>query len=407
MCSVGDDFDNNDEESQNHMPQLVKLSSDLKCNKCRETTPVVLLRGKDAYCKNCFLIGCNHKFKALLGKSKLIRPNDKVMISYEIGHPSSALLHLIRSGLDLNTPKKLRFTPVFVYLEDQYHLTVNERQTAINKIIKETNSYNFDINIVSFCDWVLTKEINLFQNTTFNIGDNDGDRLISYIKEKTPKTNKNEIFNILRRNALCHIAKKLDCKFIFTPEISIDIASNLLKNIALGKGAHVSVDTGFCDDRDDSISILRPLRMFDMKELAFYNVLHSLDPVTVRQPIVNNYSSVQELMKKFVTDLQEGYPATINTIIKIGDKLVIDKTTLRKCKLCEAVIPEPTGDLNSEESTKFSKLVSNRLPDHNLTAQTRYAEAYEEFSAKQDVPSDYCYSCSKISEYILSDDDVE
>lgn len=85
---------------------------------------MVLLRGKDAYCKNCFLIGCNHKFKALLGKSKLIRPNDNVMISYEIGHPSTALLHLIRTGLDLDTPKKLRFTPIFVYLEGTFFLNM-------------------------------------------------------------------------------------------------------------------------------------------------------------------------------------------------------------------------------------------------------------------------------------------
>lgn len=93
--------------------------TDTKCNKCREETPILLLRHKDAYCKNCFLTGANHKFKALLGKSKLIRPNDRVLVSYEVGHPSTALLHMLRNGLDLNTQKKLRFEPVFIFIEGE------------------------------------------------------------------------------------------------------------------------------------------------------------------------------------------------------------------------------------------------------------------------------------------------
>lgn len=49
-----------------------------------------------------------------------------------------------------------------------------------------------------FYDWVLTRNINLSKNAPFSIEDSDGDKLLSYIKEKTPKTNKNEIFKTLR-----------------------------------------------------------------------------------------------------------------------------------------------------------------------------------------------------------------
>lgn len=42
---------------------------------------------------------------------------------------------------------------------------------------------------------------------------------------------------------LLKVAKKLNCKFIFTPELSVDIASHLLTNIALGRGSQVPEDT--------------------------------------------------------------------------------------------------------------------------------------------------------------------
>lgn len=58
-----------------------------------------------------------HKFKAQLGKSKLIRPNDKVLVLHKLGHASTALLHFLRMGLDLNTPKKIRFEPVIIFVD--------------------------------------------------------------------------------------------------------------------------------------------------------------------------------------------------------------------------------------------------------------------------------------------------
>lgn len=77
----------------------------------------MVLRKKDAYCKECFLIGTTHKFKAQLGKSKLIRPLDRVLVYHKVGHAGTALLHLLRAGLDLNTPKKIRFEPIIIFVD--------------------------------------------------------------------------------------------------------------------------------------------------------------------------------------------------------------------------------------------------------------------------------------------------
>ncbi|KAL1498303.1 hypothetical protein ABEB36_009121 [Hypothenemus hampei] len=402
MCSLDDNFENKEVK---HFPKVEKINlRDLKCNKCRENIPVVLLRHKDAYCKECFLAGATHKFKALLGKTKLIRPHDRVLISYEVGHPSTALLHFLRSGLDLNTPKQLRFEPVIVFLEDQWHLTVEERIEIVEKVKKEISWFKFQVNLVSFADSVCNNNIVISQ-MNLELHENNKENINSILKKHINRTNKKEVLNILRRNILISIAKKLNCRYIITPELSVDIATNLLTNICLGKGSQVPDDTGFCDHRDKDVKILRPLRTFDMKEVAFYNIFNNLTPVTVRQPDVHQYSSIQTLVNHFITDLQDNYPATVTTIVKTGDKLASGDHIVRdKCKLCQGIILEKTDELNSEESTKFSRLLSNELIDHALSREDRYLKIKYKFDSCTDRNQRYCFSCSKISEFILLND---
>ncbi|XP_066154900.1 cytoplasmic tRNA 2-thiolation protein 2-A [Euwallacea fornicatus] len=402
MCSVGDDFETETKESENFMLKRGRAQFE-KCHKCRDQKPVILLRHEDAYCKKCFLMGSNHKFKALLGKSRLIRPNDRVLVSYEIGQPSCALLHFLRNGLDLDTPKKLRFEPVIIFLEDKYHLTVKERQDMIDKVIKEILTMKFKPHLVSFACSLMNEEMVISDNNLI-ISEKDHEIVEKIFVKQINKSNKHEALNIFRRNVLMAVAKKLQCKFIFTPELSVEIASNLLTNISLGRGSQVPDDTGFCDSRNKDIKILRPLRAFDMKELAYYNVLNRLTPVSIKQLVVNSHSSIQELMKQFITGLQRDYPATVATVVRTGDKLALDKSKVfGKCKLCQGVVLRKTEELTSEESTSFSKIVSNELPNHKISSEERYVKIKEKFDNNygNEKVDEYCFSCSKIYDCLL------
>ncbi|XP_066260815.1 cytoplasmic tRNA 2-thiolation protein 2-A-like [Euwallacea similis] len=397
MCSVGDDFETESKESPKFMLKRGPVQFD-KCNKCKDQKPVILLRYEDAYCKDCFLMGSNHKFKALLGKSKLIRPNDRVLISYEVGQPSSALLHLLRNGLDLDSPKRLRIEPVIVFLEDQYHLTVKERQDMIDKVVNDILTMKFKPHLISFACSLLNEEM-VISDRNLTISEDDWETVDKIFAKQITNSNKHEALNIFRRDVLIAVAKKLQCKFIFTPELSVEIASSLLTNMSLGRGSQVPDDTGFCDSRDKDVKILRPLRTFDMKEIAFYNILHGLAPVSIKQPVVNPYSSIQTLMKQFITGLQRDYPATVATVVRTGDKLALDKTKVSgKCKLCQGVVLRKTEELTSEESISFSKIVSNELPDHKISSEERYVKVKEKFDNNYgDEKSDeYCFSCSKL-----------
>ena len=46
--------------------------------------------------RDCFMVYVDHKFRASIGKSHLIRDHEKVLLAFSGGHSSSALLHLVQ-----------------------------------------------------------------------------------------------------------------------------------------------------------------------------------------------------------------------------------------------------------------------------------------------------------------------
>lgn len=92
------------------------------CVKCKLETPIVVLHNKYPYCKECFLQNTVHKFKAVLGKNRVVHPNENVLIYHKLGHATTALLHMLRSGLNLDTPKRIKFNPIVICIERMFTL---------------------------------------------------------------------------------------------------------------------------------------------------------------------------------------------------------------------------------------------------------------------------------------------
>lgn len=400
MCSVGDD--NLEEKTSKYMEPVPKFKlDDNKCNKCRASTPSIVLRGKDAYCQACFLAGTTHKFKAFLGKHRFVYPNDKVLVYHTEGHPSTSLLHFLRSGLDLSTPKKLRFEPVVIYIEDKIDLSSEERSDAAEFIRKQVEEYKFPLHYISLCDCVKKNnkvaECLVDDISKLSIGDNDKENLNQVLNSKGNATNKRDILKIYKKTILIEAAKHLGCKVVFTPELGIDIASQLLTNVSLGRGIHLALDVGICDNRDEDVKIVRPLRHFEIKELAMYNHFNRLEVVAKKEKLENIYSSVQSLMKNFVGGLQNNFPATITTIVRTGDKLAMEKSLEDnpRCVLCRGPQENRNEELTSAESTSFSHWVSTRSPQYSMTPVERYEKSLESFSVAGDSP--YCFACERLS----------
>lgn len=87
------------------------------CNKCKTKKPKILLQHKHGYCKECFLAATTHKFRSYLGSLKLSHTNENVVVVHIAGHSSTALLHLLRTGLDESQHKKLKIHPVILCID--------------------------------------------------------------------------------------------------------------------------------------------------------------------------------------------------------------------------------------------------------------------------------------------------
>merc|ERR1712023_280006 len=89
-------------ETEQLMKQKQKLNTinnNLTCMKCKVNKPVLVIRVNDPLCEQCFLTYVTHKFRSTLGKSKLVQPNDGVLLAISGGHSSMALLHLVKEAL--------------------------------------------------------------------------------------------------------------------------------------------------------------------------------------------------------------------------------------------------------------------------------------------------------------------
>ncbi|EFB15522.1 hypothetical protein PANDA_001215, partial [Ailuropoda melanoleuca] len=68
-------------------------------------------------CRDCFRAFYIHKFRAVLGKNRLIFPGEKVLLAWSGGPSSSSMVWQVLEGLGRDSAKRLRFVPGVVYVD--------------------------------------------------------------------------------------------------------------------------------------------------------------------------------------------------------------------------------------------------------------------------------------------------
>lgn len=420
MCS------NNDECGGGEvMEQKINIAlTGSRCKKCTDDqVPAdVLLRGKDTYCRSCLVKSVSHKFRAALGKSKMVKPGDKILVGFSGSQACTALLHLVKEGLAEASHKRFLFEPYVVYIDEGAALgmSLEHRKQTIEEIRNILNNYNFPSYVSVLRTFTLPVSTDSYiyysiNNLEVNV---PNDCTVQEAFSKIDLSSKEDLLQKLRQNILVSMADTLGCSKIFTAETSGDLAIRLLSNISLGRGSQLFFDVGFCDTRDSQIRILRPMKDITKKEIAMYSVFSKLQSVHVPsfRTCVDEHASIQKLTEKFVTELQNDFPATTSTVFRTGEKLSSycnDMKDLEKCLLCKA--PMDTFEIASSslQATNFSRLVSKSLPENlvpegNFVKDTDICEAetqnYNHTSSAQQTngisSQEYkkllCYGCQII-----------
>uniref|UniRef100_A0A6M2DQS2 Cytoplasmic tRNA 2-thiolation protein 2 n=1 Tax=Xenopsylla cheopis TaxID=163159 RepID=A0A6M2DQS2_XENCH len=392
MCDGGD------KEMCSAIPSI--SSKNEKCKKCRISPPVVTLRGNDVYCKECFLQNTTHKFRASLGKSKLIRPDDKVLIAFSGGTSSSALLHLVQVGLFQDKHKKLRFDPFVLYVDETPHI---KPYVALKEVTERLESTKIPYHVVKL-NKSLASDINLNNKHSLTMDDNNLEQnLTSILSKFESDTSRLDFIEKTRYNLYASVALTLSCKYIFLGDTCTTIAARILSNVALGRGAHLPFDAAFADTRFDCVKILRPIKDFVNSEVLYYNLFNDIVPIKRNNKANVSVNSIQNLTEKFVNELQENYPATVYSIVNTGSKLSPHEKLLTQslCVICNAALDTNVDATSALHATKLSKFMSTVGPsnysDHSIKVN--------ELQRGRDFGKNVCYGCQLLVKD-LSDDDI-
>ena len=103
MCSIneieqtGDNIKSKKGAKRRDKKNSKHFADEGSCMKCPEKA-VVLVRNNDPFCRTCFLEYVVHKFRATIGKARVIHQGQRVLLAVSGGSASSAMLDLVIKG---------------------------------------------------------------------------------------------------------------------------------------------------------------------------------------------------------------------------------------------------------------------------------------------------------------------
>ncbi|CAO2609625.1 Cytoplasmic tRNA 2-thiolation protein 2, partial [Lemmus lemmus] len=391
-------------------------SREQKCVKCAEGLPVVVIRAGDAFCRDCFKAFYVHKFRAMLGKNRLIFPGEKVLLAWSGGPSSSSMVWQVLEGLSQDSAKRLRFVPGVIYVDEGaacgQSLQDRVKTLAEVKLILQKTGFPWHVvaleEVFSLPPSVLgcasqepagTEEayktaVDSFLQQQHALGSHGEDqsrtshsqeplgmagfptaaqtealsKLFSSIKTLTAKE---ELLQTLRTHLIVHVARTHGYCKVMTGESCTRLAIKLMTNLALGRGAFLAWDTGFSDERHGDVVLVRPMRDYTLKEVAFYNHLFGIPSVFT--PAIDTKApekaSIHRLMEAFILRLQTLFPSTVSTVYRTSEKLVkapregcASGPSSPSCLLCMCALDIDTADSATAFGAQSSSHLSQMLP---------------------------------------------
>lgn len=112
-------------------------------------------------------------------------------------------------------------------------------------------------------------------------------------------------------------------KYVFTGSTATQLANDLMVEVILGRGSTIRSTVGVCDNRHE-IPVMRPLRDFSKKEIAYYLNARKIEPIMQPNMLtaVDQKSSIQAATESFLNKLYVNYPSTYSTLLKTGNKML-------------------------------------------------------------------------------------
>lgn len=383
MCSIGEEDFGDDGAAHTMLvdpkqPASIIISQEI-CKKCNEHNVAVKLDLKDAQCESCFYQYVRHKMRASMGSTKIIERGAKVLLVFDETIESCVLFDMVRHAVSMEQFKRLNLQPNAIYVDNSciYALSSDQRHQKLNEMLNIMQTFDFDVYYTSIASEMPAKQFDsMYVADEYFTIEKEFMEKLQAIGNQTAKV---DYLNIRNLNTYRRIATQIDSKYVFLPTISHQVATNLLVNVALGRGKSASNDVSFCDNRTNCIAkIIRPMRNITSLEIETYCRLDKTLNQFIQNSIYFNHSnanttnSIQSLTKQFIENLQENFASTVSTVFRTGDKISAASTVNNPnndkpngtCKFCHS-------DLDYEHSNtlfaiEYSRCVSACADQHEV-----------------------------------------
>ncbi|XP_070772191.1 cytoplasmic tRNA 2-thiolation protein 2 [Enoplosus armatus] len=324
------------------------------------------------------------------------------------------MLSQVQEGLSQNAHKKLRFLPGIVYIDEGGAVgqCVEERRRTVAEVQAVLKATGFPFHIVPL-EQVLDlpssavvaapspseRPASAYKAAVDHYIQADGSscltpqgqeetlrpdvqesrtqllqQLIGSVKTLTARE---DLLNTLRQHLLVHTARTEGYSKLMLGDNCTRLAVKLLTSISLGRGAQLAQDTGFADSRYGDIILVRPMRDYSAKEIAYYNRMFNVPSVFIPSldTKTTDKASIQRLTESFVTKLQADFPSTVSTIYRTSEKLQTackSSTTADhcdRCLLCMCALDTAVENASAFKATLISEQLSQTKSPGAVSAE--------------------------------------
>lgn len=311
------------------------------CRRCG-SEPHILFDSVHLECKTCFLESCAKKIRSTIGKTQLLKNNDKVVLAYSGGPSSLALLELLKDSIEKNTSRReQKLKPSILHIETRTDLPLEARAEKLYSLLIQARisfpdwplfwmSIDDDSIISSFHDSddvkSLAKQIRLSGKTSNDI---DTDSILASTLDKQLSTDSEKdhferMFPLQRK--LVEIGSRIIGSdqmnaYVFIGDNATRISNNVMKSVIFGQGDKMNTLAEVSYKFSDlGASIMRPLRDFSARELAFYLRLKGIEqPVQFESTLP--YSRIADKTESYLAALDVLHSSTYSTLTGVATRM--------------------------------------------------------------------------------------
>ncbi|MGQ9469560.1 MAG: TIGR00269 family protein [Nitrososphaerales archaeon] len=282
----------------------------MRCIKCGNRAIYHRAYSGEKLCNSCFCSSIVEKVKRTIAKYDLLKHGDAIGVAVSGGKDSLTLLKILN---ELCMP----------HASEIFAITIDE---GISGYREEA---------VEICK-NLTEELNI-PHYVFSFKELYGFSLDNAIKLRKSKVSACSICGILRRRALDIAAKELKVNVMATAHNLDDIIQTFIINLLNGDMDRIGWLNPTIKSRSEFfVRRVKPLMEIYEKEIAMYAFLNDTPFQTVTCPYMSE--GIRSEIRSMMNALEEEHPgikySTLNSAIRLSQKLIVDERELKTCKAC-------------------------------------------------------------------------